>query len=219
MDSSYNSFNSNQTNFDEKSQSSRKRNEITSILNNRVTSGSNNYNPNSSDRNNYDTNDDMISLEGKPLPTMTKKFFGNVNQSCMNFKKKTKTLFTKEEEPLNPMNRKNNMLTHSMIVSNFIETPIKRMSNYRNPIPSHKMIRQSLKSQKSVQYQRSTSKKSPDSSFLISKKTLSPIQMAGGESFLKVNLSKIPSDTGKNKKKRKRVQECQPKESYPNWTK
>lgn len=192
-ESSYNSYNSNATNFDTQSQSSRKRQEMTSIMNHNEISSRGKSNKNSYNQSNYDTNDDLISLEGKTLPHMTKRFFGGVNRSCMNLKKK----YEEKAPPKEPERefKKKNLLTHSMIVTNYIGTPAKGETwkdSLRDSNP-----RPSLLSQKSMKFHRSSIKKSPESSFLISKKMLSPIQMAGGESFLKVNLSKIPSDTGR----------------------
>lgn len=188
--SSYNSYNSNATNYEKSSKSSHSRRDITSILNN--TQNMYKDSKETNQVNNFDSNDDIISFEGQSLMKV-KGLIGMTNRSLMNLKKK-KPFFQKMDQPSHKEPHKKNILTNSMIVSNFIETPNKR-NDYKFPDFMAQPNRMSLISQNSMRFPGSNIKKSPESSFLISRKNLSPIQIQEN-SFLKVNLSKIPSDTG-----------------------
>ena len=206
-ESFYDSYNSNQTNFDDQSQSSRKRKEITSIMNNIPITSSGISNRNNFSQNEEITNEELNSFDDRKMPGTVRQYFKNVNRSCMNLKKMYPNLYSNEiDSSSKNFNKKKNMLTNSMIVSNYIGTPNKTQ-DLRDSISMAIAPKMSIQSNKSMRFQRSSMNKSLDNSFQISKKNLSPIQIPV-DSFLKVNLSKIPSDTGNFKKKKMIVQEC-----------
>lgn len=214
-DSSFESYNSNQTNFDMQSQLSRRGHEMTSIMNNPMNFSK--ERKNSIDQNTFHINDDdMGSLEGQSFAKSKPKRAEVMNRSCMDFKKRYRRILTKETENSERNFSKKKLLTSSMIISNFTDLP--PASGHKEPVMAGPGIRHSTASQKSGRFHRSSFKRSPESSFLVSKKTLNPAQIPG-DSFLKVNLSKIPSGTGKGDEKRRRARACRPSASSRSWTK
>jgi hypothetical protein len=197
-ESIYSSYNSNRTNFDEHSQSSRRKNELTSITNNNLMNSSRNSNRNNIWQNEKNSNEELNSMDFRKSENKIKNYFQNVNQSCMNLKNKMKNPnFNETESSFRDSKPKKRLLTHSMIVSNYMGTPGKAWDPMRDSLTSTPQPKISMHSNKSMRFHRSSMKKSLDNSFQFSRKTLSPIQIPG-DSFLKVNLSKIPSGTGRS---------------------
>ena len=195
LGSSYNTYNSNGTNYNGRTDSSQSKRHITSILNNTPGMYKLSTDKMSNARNDFESEDDIISLEGQSMSRVKPDILGLVNRSCMNLQKNFKKMSLKDNELVEKkFKKKDRLLTNSMIVSNFIERP-KKINDFKFPDYVPKVNRGSLISQNSMKFNRSSIKKSPDSSFRISKRILNPVQNHG-ESILKVNLSKIPSDTG-----------------------
>lgn len=196
----YGSEVSNRTNYHNESQSSMKRHELTSILNQGVDSQKAIQPKGSNDSGNYNSGEDMMSLEGHFDTRPNKGQIHETNKSCMNLAKISRAIFSKEETNYFKPNKNKDLLTSSMIVnpgnSKIREIFDSSLGRDSKAFSKKKNNRGSVRLNVPNKY--SAKGKSPESSFMISKKTLSPITMnIPGESFMRENIPKVRSSIGK----------------------